>query len=102
MSNNLDPRQLFIDESGDSERTLLLCALSLPESTVVAARATTNELVDGMAALLPGFAQQPELKANRLAGHSCRTRSLASAIRLRSTPMSASLSIGIRSSIWPA
>ncbi len=67
MGCALDPRHLFIDESGDSERTLLLCALSLPESTVPAARASTAQLVERMAALLPGFAQQPELKANRLA-----------------------------------
>ncbi|MGO9207212.1 MAG: DUF3800 domain-containing protein [Solirubrobacteraceae bacterium] len=67
MTSGLDPRHLFIDESGDSERTLLLCGLSLPESTVSAARATTDDLVEGLAALLPGFAQQPELKANRLA-----------------------------------
>lgn len=63
----LDPHHLFIDESGDSERTLLLCALSLPESTVSAARGSTDHLVEGMAALLPGFARLPELKANRLA-----------------------------------
>jgi len=63
----LDPRHLFIDESGDSERTLLLCALSLPESTVPAARVSTDQLVKHMAALLPGFAREPELKANRLA-----------------------------------
>lgn len=40
-----DPRHLFIDESGDSERTLLLCALSLPESTVALAEASTDRLV---------------------------------------------------------
>jgi Protein of unknown function (DUF3800) len=62
-----DPRYLFIDESGDSERTLLLCALSLPESTVALAEASTDRLVGQMAALLPGFAREPELKANRLA-----------------------------------
>lgn len=62
-----DPRHLFIDESGDSERTLLLCALSLPESTVAAAEASTDRLVQQMAALLPGFARESELKANRLA-----------------------------------
>lgn len=62
-----DPHHLFIDESGDSERTLLLCALSLPESTVALAEASTEELVQHMASLLPGFARESELKANRLA-----------------------------------
>jgi hypothetical protein len=62
-----DPRHLFIDESGDSERTLLLCAVSLPESVVPIAQVSTDQLVEQMAALLPGFAREPELKANRLA-----------------------------------
>lgn len=62
-----DPRHLFIDESGDSERTLLLCALSLPESMVALAEASTDRLAGQMAALLPGFARESELKANRLA-----------------------------------
>src|SRR5271166_401171 len=67
MISSSDPRHLFIDESGDSERTLLLCALSVPESTVPVSRALTDQLVENMAALLPGFAKQPEMKANRLA-----------------------------------
>jgi hypothetical protein len=58
---------LFIDESGDAATSLVLTAVELPTPTVVRARETTAELVQGMRSLLPGLDRERELHARRLA-----------------------------------
>jgi hypothetical protein len=63
----LEPRALFIDESGDAEQNLVLSALQLPAAVVETARAETEELIGTLRELLPGFARVSEMHANHLA-----------------------------------
>lgn len=61
-----EARALFVDESGDATRNLVLSAIDMPLATVEAARASTAERVAALRALLPGFVDQ-ELHAQKLA-----------------------------------
>lgn len=58
---------MFIDESGDAVSSLVLTAVEMRTATVDAARSTTSELTRAMGELIPAFAREKELHAQRLA-----------------------------------
>jgi hypothetical protein len=60
-------RVLYIDESGDSDTSLVLAGLSFESGLDVDAEAATQEVISNLASVLPGLDASKEIHAHKLA-----------------------------------